>query len=72
MNINDKNIKFTFYLNENKYIVYTLNEQPNIGDDLFFAKAINSQDIYESIPENEYEKVLDEYMEYLNSIGEVE
>lgn len=72
MNIDDKNIKFTFYFDNNKYVVYSFKEEPEIGDTLFFAKQIKNQDIYENVPENEYEKVLSEYMDYLNSVGEAD
>lgn len=67
MKINDKNIKFTFFLDGNKYIVYSLLEDISIGDDLYFAKEIKETGEYESVPENEYDKVLNEYIEYLNS-----
>ena len=67
MKISDKNIRFTFFLDGNKYIVYSLLEDISIGDDLFFAKEIKETGDYESVPENEYDKVLNEYMSYLNS-----
>ena len=67
MKISDKNIKFTFFLDGNKYIVYSLLEDISIGDDLYFAKEIKETGEYESVPENEYDKVLNEYIEYLNS-----
>ena len=73
MKISDKNIRFTFFLDGNKYIVYSLLEDISIGDDLFFAREIKETGDYESVPENEYDKVLNEYMSYLNSFvgGEI-
>ena len=69
MAIDDSNIKFIFYLNGNKYIVFSLKENIEIGDDLYFAKEI-SEGIYDSVTYDEYSEVLKEYEEYLNCIGE--
>lgn len=69
MAIDDSNIKFIFYLNGNKYIVFSLKENIEIGDDLYFAKEI-SEGIYDSVTDDEYSEVLKEYEEYLNCIGE--
>lgn len=69
MAIDDSNIRFIFYLNGNKYIVFSLKENIEIGDDLYFAKEI-SEGIYDSVTDDEYSEVLKEYEEYLNCIGE--
>ena len=69
MKINDNNIKFIFYLDGNKYIVYSLNENIEIGDELRFAKEVN-EGVYENVPEEEYKQVLKEYEGYLNCIGD--
>lgn len=69
MAIDDSNIKFIFYLNGNKYIVFSLKENIEIGDDLYFAKEI-SEGIYDGVTDDEYSEVLKEYEEYLNCIGE--
>ena len=69
MIVDDNNIKFIFYLNGNKYIVFSLKENVELGDDLYFAKEI-SEGIYDSISDVEYSEVLKEYEEYLNCVGE--
>lgn len=69
MIVDDNNIKFIFYLNGNKYIVFSLKENIELGDDLYFAKEI-SEGIYDSISDVEYSEVLKEYEEYLNCVGE--
>ena len=69
MVIDDNKIKFIFYLNGNKYIVFSLKENIELGDDLYFAKEI-SEGIYDSISDVEYSEVLKEYEEYLNCVGE--
>ena len=68
MRIDKKNIKFTFFLDGNKYIVYSLLEDVSIGENLYFAEEIKETGDYESISEDEYTKVLNEYMDYLNSV----
>ena len=70
MKIDDKKIKFTFYLDGGKYIVFSLKEDIEIGDDLYFAKEIETG-LYDSISDDEYDKVLNEYREYLETVGEV-
>ena len=69
MAIDDSNIKFIFYLNGNKYIVFSLKENIEIEDDLYFAKEI-AEGIYDGVTDDEYSEVLKEYEEYLNCIGE--
>ena len=66
MDISDSNIRFTFYLDGNKYIVFSLDENITFGDDLFFAREIKNSNYYESIEGDEYNRVLKEYMEYLD------
>ena len=69
MKIDDGNIKFIFYLDGNKYVVFSLEENIKLGDDLYFAKEVY-EGLYESIPDAEYEKVLKEYKEYLENVVE--
>ena len=69
MAIDDSNIKFVFYLNGNKYIVFSLKENIEIGDDLYFAKEI-SEGVNDSVTDDEYSEVLKEYEEYLNCVRE--
>ena len=71
MKIDDKKIKFIFYLDGNKYVVFSLKEDIEIGDDLYFAKEVN-EGIYDSVKEDEYDKVLNEYKDYLNTVWEDE
>lgn len=66
MNIEKDNIRFTFYLDGNKYIVFSLEDKLSFGDDLYFAKEIENNDYYDVIIDDyEYNKVLKEYKEYL-------
>ena len=71
MIIEDKNIKFIFYLEGNKYIVFSLKENIELGDDLYFAKEMENGK-YESVPDEEYEWVLNEYKGYLVGVKEEE
>lgn len=68
MKIDDKKIKFVFYLDGNKYIVFSLEDNIDFGDNLYFAREVGGLNIYESVPEDDYEKVLSEYRDYLNCI----
>ena len=46
MRIDKKNIKFTFFLDGNKYIVYSLLEDVSIGENLYFAEEIKETGIW--------------------------
>ena len=70
MEISDKNIRFTFYLDKEEYIVYSLLEEINFNDDLYFAKRNKKTNEYENLSDIEYDKALKEYKEYLNLISE--
>ena len=65
MNIDKNNIVFTFYLDGNKYVVFSLEDELSFNDDLYFAKEIDDFGNYDAITGEEYEKVLNEYKEYL-------
>ena len=66
MDISKDNIRFEFYLDGQKYVVFSLKDELSFGDDLYFGKETENANYYDVIDGDEYNKVLKEYKEYLN------
>lgn len=71
--IKEEQIQLNFILDDTEYIVFTENEIPEEGDDLYFAKINyldDGEEFLVNLSDEEYEKAKKEYESYLELVDE--